>query len=93
MGLVVRRGGAPQIVLSTTHLAGAVRIRCDLDPIERTWDFDAWRTIVRILLHLQPLEQAGLCVTPEQLQRDGLAIAVARGGWSTSRRRVAPSRA
>jgi hypothetical protein len=74
--------GHPEIVLSTVRNSGAVRIRCDLDPTGRCWDFASWRSIGRMLYQLQPVERAGWLFTPEELQLEGrereVAITIAR---------------
>jgi len=70
-------------VLSTTPHSDAARLRCDRSPTERSWGFDAWRPIGRLLDRLQPVERTGWRFTEEELPLAGQemeeAITIARG--------------
>jgi hypothetical protein len=80
---VVRSRRPPEIVMRAARTADTVRIPCDLAPTGRSWDVAAWRSIGRMLYHLQPVERAGCHFTSDELQPDGLemreAIAIVRG--------------
>jgi hypothetical protein len=74
--------GHPEIVMITARDSDAVRVRCDLSPTGRSWEFDAFRTIGRMLYQQQPVGRASWLFTQEEIQVDGLereeAITVVR---------------
>ncbi len=75
--------GHPEIVLRTARGTDAVRVRCDLSPTGRSWGFDAFPVMARLLGDQHPVDCAGWLFTQDELQLDGLemeeAITVARG--------------
>jgi hypothetical protein len=75
--------GHPEIVMSTTRGTDGARIRCDLSPTGRDWDFDAFRSMARLLGDQHPVDRASWLFTQDELQVDGLemeeAITVAQG--------------
>jgi hypothetical protein len=66
--------GHPEITLSTVRNTDAVALRCDLAPTGKSWDFDAWRTIGRLLHQQQPVGRAGWLFTEQELQLEGLEM-------------------
>ncbi len=67
-------------MLGTSQESDAARIRCDLSPTERTWGFDAFRTIGRLLYQLQPVGgPARWFFTNQGLQLDTLEMEEAIG--------------
>jgi hypothetical protein len=66
-------------VLRTVPLSDAVRLRCEFAPTGRTWGFDAWRSIGRLLYQQQPVGRAGWLFTEQELQLDSLEKEVAIG--------------
>jgi hypothetical protein len=71
--------GHPEITLATARHTDAVRLRCDLAPTGRSWGFDAWRTIGRLLYQQQPVGRASWLFTEQELQLDGLEMEEAIG--------------
>jgi hypothetical protein len=71
--------GHPEITLSTARHTDAVRLRCDLAPTGRSWGYDAFRTIGRLLYQQQPVGRAGWLFTEQELQVDGLEMEDAIG--------------
>ena len=66
--------GHPEIVLSTTRGSAAT------SPTGRTWGFDAFRTIGRLLYQLQPVDgPARWLFTEQELQLDTLEMEEAIG--------------
>jgi hypothetical protein len=71
--------GHPEIVLSTARDSDAVRLRCDLAPTGRSWGYDAFRRIGRLLCQLLPVGRASWLFTEQELQVEGLEMEEAIG--------------
>jgi hypothetical protein len=71
--------GHPEIVLATVPVSDAVRVRCDLAPTGRSWGYDAFRTIGRLVCPLLPVGRARWLFTQDELQVDDLPMEDAIG--------------
>jgi hypothetical protein len=75
--------GHPEIVMRTSAGTDAVTDRCDLGPTARSWGFEAFGSMARLLVGLSAVDRAGWLFTPDVMQLEGLemeeAITVARG--------------
>jgi hypothetical protein len=75
--------GHPEIVMRTSAGTDAVTVRCDLGPTERSWGFDVFGSMARLMVGLSAVDRADWLFTPEVIQLEELemeeAITVARG--------------